>query len=301
MIVHKTNYCSWGSYSPKDTTNALPLIGKTSDYVPLFTIYRPNTVSSRGYYTISKKFQEYYDRLTHSTSIPLQRLIAKMINNGRVSQFKHMGFILNSLQSSIDEFINDSDLDFVISPGSGGTSGNSYQDVFNSFSGINLWRKFSLRNANYLTNLGCLAITDKVTSGNINMVRNLNPNVTILACYMVKAEMIPYIRMCFLMGEKPHPDALELWVKSDLDIPKGPYNNIRSKYRKEVKKSAVDRGIKIYEFPDLTSMIFHSAELPTFRRIKDRKDWYKQVSDLYLQSIKVKSSLSENGIKLVEI
>ena len=158
----------------------------------------------------------------------------------------------------------------------------SYSNVFNSVNGLgqgyyasNVFTgvTHSLRNADYLTNLG---FTAKFNSNNIE----------VLFSYMVKVEMIPYIRLCMLLGEEPHPDSLELWVNDTLDVPRGPHKNIRPRYRKEVKLFAESRGIKIEESSNLNADIFKSYKLPTFKNMVERRQWYNFIGSAVLNGMK---------------
>jgi len=168
----------------------------------------------------------------------------------------------------------------------------SYSNVFNSVNGLgrgyygsNLFTSaaHSLRNADYLTNLG---FTAKFNSNNIE----------VLFSYMVKVEMIPYIRLCMLLGEEPHPDSLELWVNDTLDVPRGPHKNIRPRYRKEVKLFAESRGIKIEESSNLNADIFKSYKLPTFKNMVERRQWYNFIGSAVLNGMK--KSRNGDGFKI---
>lgn len=152
---------------------------------------------------------------------------------------------------------------------------DSYKNIFdrvNNGLSQNHWQhgvfdftEHRLRLSKYLASFGFLAIIE-------------NENFNVLFSYMVKTEMVPYIKMCMVLGEEPHPDALELWVNDKLDVTRGEYKNIRSKYRKEVKKDAQQKGIKIENCSNINDSIFKSYNLPKFKKMADKKEWYNFVS-----------------------
>tara|TARA_B100001939_G_scaffold17644_1_gene14702 strand:+ start:851 stop:1870 length:1020 start_codon:yes stop_codon:yes gene_type:complete len=141
----------------------------------------------------------------------------------------------------------------------------------------------NLRTSSYLSNYGFCA--------KINWTNSRSPifkfikDIEVLFSYMVKVEMVPYVKMCLLLGEEPHPDSLELWVNDKLDVPKGEHKNIRPRYRKNVKNFAESRGIKIEESSDLNADIFKTYKLPTFKTMKKRKEWYNFISSGVINSL----------------
>ena len=275
------------------------LVGKTDDYVPLFTIYRPfpANIDLSGLPESPLK-----ERLVALAAVnrtralkPVEKLLINRACDAVVDGFDYYRDFLKEFRQSTKILVNDPDVEYQIKVGSG--SGNSYADLFTSIKEKNYWQLTNLRSGMFLTNLWFAAEADyEPVSGVIGP----GSEVTTLFCVMVKREMIPYLRMCYLMGEDPHPDALELWVRDDLDIPKGEYKNLRPKYRKELKKIITDSGIEVVEMPSLDDVMYHKINVPKFKRLSERGVWYAERSAEFLESLVATRRIgSAVGIDLV--
>ena len=250
----------------------LGILGKTDDYVPLFTIYAPTQapVDLRSLPASDLK-ERLGVRANKANITPLDRIIVSKACEAAVDGFEYYREFLKSLRESVQELVHDEDLEFQIKKG--GIGGTSYQNLFDYVLTDNYWRTTRLRSGRYFTNLWFLALAKT----NVDQIdANVPTKIETLSCMMVKREMVPYVRMCYLLGEPPHPDSLELWVRDDLDVPKGNYKNMRPHYRRILKKEAVESGIQIVELPSLDDVMYHTIKQPKFTRISERSNWAKE-------------------------
>lgn len=278
-------------YGTPNIRMLLPKIGKTTDYVPLFTIYRPFPANLGNLHRLpDSPVKTRLTALREAGELaPLQKLMIAKASDAIVDGVEYYREFLHEYRESLNELINDQDLDFQIQVSNSG--GSSYVDLFNGVNKKNYWELHRLRSGNYISNLGYTAFSP---SSNRN-----NKKYTTLFCFVAKREMIPYLRMCYLMGEEPHPDALELWVREDLDVVRSQYT-VRSNYRKYVKKVAEDSGIQIVNWPDLDKLLFYNSEIPKFKKISEKKEWVQQASREFLEARQFEKRLLEDySIKLV--
>ena len=267
---------------------ALPKIGKTSDYVPLFTIYRPFPANLRnvGRLGDSPVKERLNALLGNQNLVPLQKLLIDRASTALIDSKEYYKDFIKEFRESLQELITEEDLEFQVKKVR--STGNSYDDLFDGVIKNNFWNHYALRSGAYITNLGYTAFCN-----------NTREDYKTLFCFVAKREMIPYLRMCYLMGEEPHPDALELWTIEDLDVVKSQYN-IRSKYRKFIKVEAERSGIKIVTWPDLDKLLFHNADLPKFKKLSEKKEWVDRASNEFLDAYLVNRTLQAGyNIKLV--
>jgi len=270
------------------------LIGKTDDYVPLFTIYRPFPanidVRSLPASPLKERLQVRIAEKGERPLMPVEKLLINRACDAVVDGFDYYRDFLKEFRQSTHVLVHDNDLEYQIKAGPG--SGTSYADLFTSIKTRNYWQLTHLRSGKFVTNLWFAAEAEYETHS-----RAIGPGseVKTLFCAMAKREMIPYLRMCYLMGEDPHPSSLELWVRDDLDVTRGAYKNLRPKYRKELKKTVEESGIKIVEMPSLDDVMYHKINVPKFKRLSERGVWYKERSEEFLQSLVATRRIRNNS------
>ena len=299
------------SYGNKKATS-LDIFGKTEDYVPLFTMYRPDLEYNRGSY-LNTIFQS--PRITWmglkmnrmSKGNRLDRIISQkfadafnnIINKNPNLQiraetefFAKYLKVVSTISDNIKDHIYNNSWSFVVKKDR--YVGNSYYDVFDNLVNKNQWGYARLRIDSYITNSWYLAhfnSAEKVRS----------KSVTTLCCMVVKHEMLPYIRLCSLLGESPHPDALELWVRKGFDVPKGDFKNIRTHYRKNVRKVAIDSGIKIVTVPCIDSLLFHTYKPKKVKSIADLNRQKREISREFVASKVVEITMKRNNIASISL
>lgn len=325
------------SYQINFNASLKHLILKTSDYVPLYALNFPtcNTYSApnphnmghtfNGWYSdydtaakeAIKKTLVYEEGLEQKNYLLSKYIVCDVNRSPFTGGLSKEDLVNNELESLIarvlevkKDFASD-DLTLSVNGIKSYYGRTSYNKIFDKVTGerANLtWGSSSLgfevdqlRLHSYLSNYGfCAKINwDSVAPG-VPHLRELKgiKNIEVLFSYMVKVEMIPYIKLCMVLGEEPHPDSLELWVSDKLDVPKGEYKNIRPKYRKRVKLFAESRGIKIEESSNLNADIFKTCKLPTFKTMQDRRIWYNFISSGVLNSLKRMHSTEGQKVKL---
>lgn len=275
----------------KPSLEKMGKIGKTCDYVPLLSIRRLIIGNSYHFSSLSSKdrllhtllIEELVDKADYDIDRPLEQLLTtefrKIKLDSSFDRNKTLKKCTKFFYDKLNYFINDDDLHFEIK-GPESCYNASYNDVIERTKYLNSWSRTKIRSGDYLSNLWFLGFIPKES------IRGSSSNgYKTLFSVMLKREMIPYVRMCFLMGEEPHPDVLELWIRDDLDIPKGPYKNLRSRYRKHFKKEIVDSGIKIVEMPCLDEVLFHKIKVPKFKSISEKNKWIKERSREFLDSL----------------
>jgi len=278
---------------------------KTEDYVPLFTMYRPPVRDPSWYRTSwlktklndgssdNAKGQHYLHKrakVMYNDGIRLEKIIGSNTNNlipGDHS-FKELKFLygeyadsLKRIKEELAEGVHKSRWTYEIKKP--GFSGNSYADIFDACLNRNGWYITHIRSGSYITNLWYLANYNN----SVNSWRNTDSDLpskglSTLSCLMVKAEMLPYVRLCSLLNEPPHPDALELWVREGFDIPKGEFKQIRPHYRKHIRKAAIDAGIKIVTVPDIDELMYYKHTPAKAKSIAERKKNAEAVSDEFI-------------------
>ena len=262
--------------------------GKTHDYVPVFTIDRPIKIINKGN---SERMRKLKIKLNDNL---LSSVITERFYDGNVDPSTYPRF-LKQIQKSLREYVYKEDLNFNI-PQMSYPINSSYLELFDHINYSNSWDNKKLRSGNFISNFWYLGIEN----GGPSYYSDLDERgITTLCCLMAKREMIPYLRMCSLLGEDPHPDALEFWVRDDLDVAKGTYKNLRPHYRKRMKKEVVDSGVKIVELPSLDNLLFHSLKQPKFSRISDSKNWKRERGDEFLQHFKTEKKCFDLDLDLV--
>ena len=262
--------------------------GKTHDYVPVFTIDRPIKIINKGN---SERMRKLKIKLNDNL---LSSVITERFYDGNIDPSTYPRF-LKQIQKSLREYVYKEDLNFNI-PQMSYPSNSSYLELFDHINYSNSWDNKKLRSGNFISNFWYLGIEN----GGPSYYSDLDERgITTLCCLMAKREMIPYIRMCSLLGEEPHPDALEFWVRDDLDVAKGTYKNLRPHYRKRMKKEVVDSGVKIVELPSLDNLLFHSLKQPKFSRIFEIKNWKRERGDEFLQHFKTRKKCFDLYLDLV--
>ena len=291
------------------------IYGKTEDYVPLFTIYRPETALIYNLYegvigkksdTLRKQANNYLIRRTHKLHGDTTR-IEKIISSkcydtcdktGQLYRVPEINFLytkyrekLINCQNDIHSYLRKSEWCYEVK-NDYSYSENSYSNIFKNYKEVNLWKKTDIRSGSYLTNLGFLANIKKDTSR--SSVRLHDIDIKTLCCVMVKAEMIPYIKLCALLSEPPHPDALELWVREGFDVTRGEFKNIRPQYRKHVRKEMIKEGIKIVTVPSIDDVMYYKTDSVKFKSITERLKHTEDISDVFLHTQHIGLLLKNN-------
>ena len=97
-----------------------------------------------------------------------------------------------------------------------------------------------------------------------NCVIHYNPSddmYTPLWMMVIKKDYIKYARQCSLLGKPIHKDCVKLLVNEELDVTRGVYNLIRSRYRKHIKKECIDAGVEIETVANFDEVL-NRIELP---------------------------------------
>jgi hypothetical protein len=299
----------------------LNVYGKTEDYSPLFTMYRPplatpsfyrtswldpklpdiSSDSAKGQQHLYKRGRVMYDKGTR-----LEKIIASNTNNlipGDHS-FKELKFLyeeyaanLGRIKRELAEGVHKSRWTYEVKKPS--YSGNSYADMFDACLRRNGWAVAHIRSGSYITNLWYLANYNNSANTWRSQEQDLpSKGLSTLCCLMVKSEMLPYVRLCSLLNEPPHPDALELWVREGFDVPKGEFKQIRPHYRKHIKKAAIDAGIKIVTVPDIDKFMYHRHTPAKAKSIAERKNNVEAISDAFINSKSVEIFARNSNISL---
>ena len=295
IVDHSSNRSLYG----------LNIYCKTEDYVPLFTMYRPPcsepswhrtswlkdslkdglSDNAKGQHYLHKRARVMYDDGTR-----LEKIIGSNANNliPGDSTFKELKYLyteyaanLKRIKEELAKGLHKSRWAYEIKKP--GFSGNSYADIFDACLRRNSWYMTHIRSGSYLTNLWYLANYNNSVNNWRSTDSDLpSKGLSTLCCLMVKAEMLPYVRLCSLLNEPPHPDALELWVREGFDVPKGEFKQIRPHYRKHIRKAAIDAGIKIVTVPDIDELMYYKHTPAKAKSIAERKKNAEVVSDAFI-------------------
>ena len=263
---------------------SLPCIGNDSEYVPLLTLYRPFEVQVYKNDVTDEGIKERVDHLTREGHTKFEEILTSKICNARINTFEYYKDLLSEVRESIVDWVKDENLDFQVRKTR--CTNSNYDGLIGSFLNEDYWIKHELRTKDYITNFWFLS--------------ELGPNdkVKPLFSMMVKKEHVPYVRMCYLLNQTPHPEALQLWIREDFDVPRSEYKGLRPKYRKFIKTLALEAGHEIVTKPTLNDM-FASITIPKFKRLNERKDWMKGQSTEFLQHYIVSKDLESVGVELV--
>lgn len=207
----------------------------------------------------------------------------------------------NVLPNAIEEYLN-SYIDYSISFPTN-HSGTSYDDLFNALN-FNNWSTIDFRNNSILTNLHFCAdlLRERVPYINQNGVSAMRMEYKIkpLFALVVKPEFIPYLRLCWLLGEEPNYSIFELWVDSEFDIKNTNWKFLRSKFRNLYLPRIESLGIDVRKVSNLMDKLFYKIQIPeTVKTIKDKKDWINNVSKETLDILKTKANLQNTSITLI--
>lgn len=302
----------------------LNVYGKTEDYSPLFTMYRPplldpswhrtswlktnldklndgSSDNAKGQYYLYKRAKVMYDK-----GIRLEKIIGGNTNNLIPGDhtFKELKYLyteyaanLKRIKEELAEGVHKSKWTYEIKKPR--YSGNSYADIFDACLRRNGWYMTHIRSGSYITNLWYLANYNNSANDWRRTETDLpSKGLSTLSCLMVKAEMLPYVRLCSLLNEPPHPDALELWVREGFDVPKGEFKQIRPHYRKHIRKAAIDAGIKIVTVSDIDKHMYHTHTPVKAKSIAERKSNTEAISDTFIDFKSVQIFARNSNINL---
>lgn len=301
------------------TSHSLNIYGKTEDYSPLFTMYRPPIEAANygsdwlnddltGEASDNAKGQQYLYKRSKAmwNSTRLERIIGGHAINTLPSKgtfyvlthlYRSYAANLKALKAELAKGVYKSKWTYEIKKAR--YSGNSYHDIFNSCLRRNEWYVTHIRSGSYINNLWYLANYNNSANSWRRPEEDLpSKGLSTLCCLMVKTEMLPYVRLCSLLNEPPHPDALELWVREGFDVPKGEFKQIRPHYRKHIRKAAIDAGIKIVTVPDIDKIMYHKHTPTKAKNIAERKKNVEEVSDIFIDSKSVEIFAGNININL---
>ena len=300
MDISNNSQTSYGGASH----HSLGIFGKTEDYVPLFTLYRPDLTQFHLYATsylngekrLLDRVREFENEGTRLEKLISQQAVSAFNREDRKAIKDNPNVVYKKTiietKKNIIKGIYKSNWTYEIKRLR--WANTSYSSLFSSIKERNEWAMIKVRSGKYVGNLGYLSSYNPIND------RNESTSIVTLCSIMVKSEMIPYVRMCSLLNEPPHPDALELWVREDFDIPKGSFKNIRPHYRKNIRKVAIDEGIKIVKIPCLDSIMCYDNAPKKIRSISERKKRVEKISDEFLSSKYLEMSLraSDNPVDI---
>jgi hypothetical protein len=99
------------------------------------------------------------------------------------------------------------------------------------------------------------------------------------------------------MGTMIPAKYLQLWVKDDFDVPRTYYKNIRSTYRKFIKKPLMGLGIRVVSFPSLTPLLFNTFKGMKCESVREYRDFLHDSSQEILMHLKGKEDLLTDSEK----
>ena len=278
--------------------NIIP--GTASEYVPLFCMNKLPIIQE-GYpyvnYLSDKKVksilkEKYYDKSDELTL--LDKYIGNYIATTLYSDesLHSLKVRLSLFKDIIHDYINDKS--FHLSKAMITLTINNYEDIFKHIQTTNHWYMGNLRASNYLLNLGFLA-TYNVTVVNNQHTVDFQP----LFSFVVKADDIKYLRLCYLTGKPIDTSVLELWMLKGFEDKDTPYKLMKMNYKKYLKEWVTENQIKVVEKENLTSALFTKIEQPALKTIKDRANWLNDTKLDFFKHLNFKTKLLENrGITL---
>lgn len=283
------------------------------EYVPLFALDQRVLTSSRN--VPSGDFNALINQETirfkgdNPLEIPLMDIIKKTIYDLNIDlhggpgihYIEELETCFNELfPKAIDNYINDFSNYSIDIPSN--HSGTSYDDLFQSLD-KNQWYITSFRNNRIITNLHfCASYSDSSISyidHNGYNGTKLEYNIKPLFTLVVKPEFMPYIRLCWLLGEEPDYSIFELWIDSEFDNKGTEFKFLRSKFKNLYLPKIENLGIEVKKVSNIMDKLFYKIQVPnSIKTIKDRKDWINLVSKETIDLLKSKLALNRNKIIL---
>ena len=264
------------------------LLKSDAPYIPAFSMQQP-VFKSRRFRFPPGKYNAALQTLLGDA--PLDQYIGKTISelndNKGINYFEEVCILF-------EEAFGQAISEYLISPEKGDFtprtwfhSGLNYADLVLSLQ-FNTWSTIAIRDNHYSTNL--------MTCAHYN-----DTGVDFLFVLMVKREHLDYFRLCWLMGETPHPSIFEFWVAEGFDHKDTHLKGLRSVYRKKIKSQIIDAGIEIKEVNNIFNELYHSISIPnTITSISERKQWIETTSQDCLLHLKEKQALEKKFNILID-
>lgn len=259
------------------------LKAKKDDYIP---------VASLGLGMVGHFFPYFrFDRTSHIKNKFTEKY-------GEEKYRKFMRFVKDNIELTesglVDKerdlklFLDDNPIFKPHNPSGGG---HTYDHLFEkSISLRNTSSRINMRNANYYTNGMFLATLDN------RMESYEKGEMTPLWSMMTKRENYNYLKLCYATNTEPIKGTLEFWMRNDIDVVRGNYKNLRSRYRKILKPILIENEIEIKEFDELD--LFHKAVVPKFKTPSEKRSWSKTIFSEALSCINDVNQLRVNGFNL---
>lgn len=281
--------------------NILP--GTSSEYVPLFCMNKLGIIDGGTPYTgyfnnakVKKILEDMYDKknFDNKKASNLDKFVANYLamrlkNEDDLQKLKTHMYVIKDI---LDDYINDRS--FHTPKNVVNFSVSNYENIFDRIQGMNHWFIGNLRASNYLLNLGFLS-TYNVTVTNGEHTVDFQP----LFSFVVKADDIKYLRLCYLTGKPIDTNLLELWMLKGFEDKDTPYKLMKMNYKKYLKEWVDENQIKVVEKEDLTSALFTKIEQPALKTIKERTNWLNEAKTDFFDHLVFKQELEyKRGIIL---
>jgi hypothetical protein len=88
-------------------------------------------------------------------------------------------------------------------------------------------------------------------------------------------------------------------VDKRLDVAKGEYKNLRSRYRKEIRQEVLTSGIEIKEVDSVNELLFYKPAIPKFKTISDKKQFLDAASQELVELLVLEESFAGSEINLI--
>lgn len=293
-------------------------VNTEKDWVPVFSM-GPKLVRRSNYNNTFlnnpyiKVIKTELDKLgncpQHEITLDILYQLFLNVQNGVGIQYQaELEIIFNGLMDkAIENFINSPLKTNIVQPTGQCNLTGSYNTVIDSIN-TNYFSYHNFRNYSLLTGFHfCSLFKNYGYSFNSYAPNSSDPyhhiNVTIkpLFVLMTKPEFIPYLRMCWLLGETPEPSVFELWVDKGFYENTDEYKFLRSRFKNTYAKSLMDNQIPLRKIDNLESELFIKLSKPKVKTIAGLNTFYKDIVSDFLHFERTKDHIANyhaNKLKL---
>lgn len=253
--------------SIEDKKTRIVMKANTDDYIPLASLNIGSTAVG-GFYRNTLTTRRIKDAMNgRFEEAKIERFMQYVKTN--CDKDPHTGTV--DIEKEMAKIMDDSPYFKPRNPRSGG---HTYAHLFSQSEAPFCHSGYvNMRNDIYYTNAMFVGKLNRFVSNPTSVKeRKMKPIWSI----MTKRENYNYLRMCYVANVEPVEGVLEFWIRSDVDVTRGNYKNLRSRYRKHLKPKLIASNIQIREFDDLD--IFRELKTPSFRTPSAKRDWAKEIA-----------------------
>lgn len=248
------------------------LLNSIKDECFLFNLYCPNV-----FQTFGNILGKWYRQANTAIISQMEQHLVQEINEefsiwkDREEKIENIKSKLLSRVKYLSKYHNTDENKPKLHTSNNISSVSSYLSLFNLIAQANIIR-FSCNSLRGFVGDGCLIIT-KIKSTSVFI-----PLIVTTTNY----DNISYLNLCNYLGETPISKVFNVYVSDILINSKdSEFKNLRIAFKKEYLKRLEECNLEIFD----VSKFFVVPELPKFKSIKDRKEFFEELSDDVLLSL----------------